>query len=367
MAAVIDAATFGIHSWEEVPAAFSRYFPGSWVGLHNINFSEISLNFLSAHNIEPQFFRSFQEHFVYVNPWNPHWSTVKSGVISLSERVAPARMFAHTEFFNDWLLPQKNVEAAMGLKIDGDHGESIQFMMHYPLSHSDKYDDAGAEVLRRTRGNLLRSIEFGRLMRSRAESAAAGAALVERGLRATFVVDGDRTVREANQQAVDLFSSATALSVRFDRIYLSNKEADSKFGNVLAALAAGIPTDGSRISFRTADGAWQVALAALPGVTAQGGTILSLIPPRRMVLVLVTDLSSERLKSTNLSALSAAFRLTPSEVAFCRRLLLGESVAEAAGQLGITIMTARSRLKAIFHKTDTSRQGQLMLLLTRLT
>ncbi|MCY1299520.1 hypothetical protein D9M70_490500 [compost metagenome] len=58
--------------------------------------------------------------------------------------------------------------------------------------------------------------------------------------------------------------------------------------------------------------------------------------------------------------------LTPAEIAFCQRLALGESVADAAEQLGITVETTRTRLKAIFHKTQTSRQGQLMLLLSRL-
>jgi hypothetical protein len=45
---------------------------------------------------------------------------------------------------------------------------------------------------------------------------------------------------------------------------------------------------------------------------------------------------------------------------------MGESVAEAAEQAGITLETARTRLKAILQKTGTSRQGKLMLLLSKL-
>ena len=37
----------------------------------------------------------------------------------ISEELSPARTFANSEFYNDWLLPQKTVEAASGMKIDG--------------------------------------------------------------------------------------------------------------------------------------------------------------------------------------------------------------------------------------------------------
>jgi DNA-binding CsgD family transcriptional regulator len=82
--------------------------------------------------------------------------------------------------------------------------------------------------------------------------------------------------------------------------------------------------------------------------------------------VLVTELTASGDGAGNLSTLRSAFALTPSEVAFCRQLLCGDSVNDAAGHLGITVETARTRLKAIRQKTSTSSQGQLMLLLSRL-
>jgi DNA-binding CsgD family transcriptional regulator len=85
------------------------------------------------------------------------------------------------------------------------------------------------------------------------------------------------------------------------------------------------------------------------------------------VIVLVADLSASARIAGDLSALPSTFGLTPAEVSFCRRLLLGDSVADAADHLGITVGTARTRLKTIFHKTGTSRQGELMLLLSRLS
>ena len=78
------------------------------------------------------------------------------------------------------------------------------------------------------------------------------------------------------------------------------------------ALSRGNPVDGARIRFRDAEGAWQIALAGLPADPAATG-ILSLLPPQRLVLVLVTDLTSGSNGAVDASALSLAFGLTPAE------------------------------------------------------
>jgi DNA-binding CsgD family transcriptional regulator len=367
VAAAIDAATFGAGTWDDVPSLLSSEFPGSWSGLWTLNFAENRHDYISIRNIDPEFEKSYVDHFAYINPWTNYWPSVRNGAVVLSEEVCPARSFAHTEFYNDWLRPQKDVEAAVGMKLAGEHSETVQLLMHFPLSLSESYGKAAVEILTRVRGNLNRSIDFARLMRQGSESAAAGAALVERGRCAAFVVDAGRLVREANGLAVQLFSSGGSVQVRNGRCFLDNREADARFGAALEALSAGVPTNGSRISFRTAAAAWQVAMAALPATSSPLPGVLSLLPPKRMVLVLVTELAlGDSAGSPDLGTLSTAFGLTPAEISFCRRLALGESLAEASAHLGVTIGTGRTRLKAILHKTGTSRQGQLMLLLSRL-
>ncbi len=66
------------------------------------------------------------------------------------------------------------------------------------------------------------------------------------------------------------------------------------------------------------------------------------------------------------AVLAEMYRLTPNEARLAVYLLSGKSVDEAAQELNITRGHARQRLKSIFQKTDTSRQGELIALLTRL-
>src|SRR5690348_14211982 len=191
VSARIDAATFGSASWDEVPAALSSAFPGSWGGVYNMNFPENRLNFMSLQNMEPAFVKSFADHFAYVNPWAAYWASLKTTTIAASEDVYPARSIAKSEFYNDWLLPQ-NTEAAAGMKLVGELGEAVHVLLHFPLSQSGVYDKAGLEILHRIRGNFERSVNLARLLRTDVETVVADAALVERSRCAALVVSGDR-------------------------------------------------------------------------------------------------------------------------------------------------------------------------------
>jgi DNA-binding CsgD family transcriptional regulator len=81
-------------------------------------------------------------------------------------------------------------------------------------------------------------------------------------------------------------------------------------------------------------------------------------------LVLVTDLEQPRIPARE--SLIEAFRLTPREADLASELAAGASVQSAAAHLGISEGHARQRLQEIFRKTSTSRQGELIALLSRL-
>src|SRR5690242_5532441 len=209
----IDAATFGSGTWDQVPALLSEAFPGSFGGLYNMNFPESRLNFLSWHNMHPDFIRSYEAHYAYINPWGRYWTAVKGTTIAASEHVYPARSFSKSEFYNDWLMPQDGAEAGVGMKIVGERDEAVHLLLHFPLARSGIYDSAALEVMARIRGTLERSVNLARLLRTDVEAAVTKAALVERARYAAFVVDGNRRLREANPTAEKLFFEGDGVSI----------------------------------------------------------------------------------------------------------------------------------------------------------
>ena len=360
----IDRAAFDDGDWNDVPTALAQAFPGSFGAFWNINYRRTDLNFLATHNIAPYFLKSYAEHFAFINPWTAYWENIRNGTVAASEVVAPARSFDRTEFYNDWLKPQKDVEAAAGLKLVGGQGEIVTFLMHYPLSKSDRYEAAAVEVLSRVRSSVDRSISLARLLRKRSEMALADAALLERPRCAAFVTDTSRVVRDANTLAAELFSRGSPVSALRTRVSLSDKQADARFGQMLHAIGNAAESERSVIAFRDAGSAWEVVLAPLHAGGETRG-ILTLLPPRRLVLVLVTEFKPAAQEVPELSNLAPLFGLTKAEIAFCRKLLAGESVSEIADGQKLSVETARTRMKSILHKTDSPRQSHLMLLLSR--
>jgi len=73
-----------------------------------------------------------------------------------------------------------------------------------------------------------------------------------------------------------------------------------------------------------------------------------------------------RLPAPSEPMLRRLFGLTPAEARLAQALSRGDGLAEIAQALAIKMPTARSQLAAIFGKTQTNRQPQLVALLVRL-
>lgn len=80
-----------------------------------------------------------------------------------------------------------------------------------------------------------------------------------------------------------------------------------------------------------------------------------------LATVFVCDPDAEHVMSE--ASLTRLYGLTRAEAAFAVLLTSGKSVEQTAQHLFISIHTARTHLKRILLKTETSRQGELMRLL----
>ncbi|WP_280820432.1 helix-turn-helix transcriptional regulator [Pseudaminobacter soli (ex Li et al. 2025)] len=152
-----------------------------------------------------------------------------------------------------------------------------------------------------------------------------------------------------------------AIVVSDGKLRAARRDEDAAFQAVLSALTAtsqqfydDAPPAVARLTRN--DGTTLVA----HGISIVGGSSLSWGAP---VAILVVE-APEAL-ATGEKALCEAFGLTGAEARLATRLAAGNSLRNAAVEEGITYETARSRLKTIFRKTDTTRQAELVLLLTR--
>lgn len=88
-------------------------------------------------------------------------------------------------------------------------------------------------------------------------------------------------------------------------------------------------------------------------------------PLIRTAIVILRD--PERRDFVQPAALERLFHLTPAEARLASLLANGVSVEDAAVQLGVTRNTVRTQLQAVFAKTRTNRQGDLIRLILSTT
>jgi DNA-binding CsgD family transcriptional regulator len=165
-------------------------------------------------------------------------------------------------------------------------------------------------------------------------------------------------VLEANTAAGEIFD---------DEFYVRNRRLtvrDQKAGVALEALAEQLQTTPDTVPL-PADPIIVRRTAKRPLITyvlpVDGAARTPFLGAR--ALLVFSDLTAKSRPQS--SVLTEAFALTPAEARLASLLATGISIAQAAGELNLSQDTVRNQLKAVFAKTGTHRQGELVALLSR--
>ncbi|ARQ13146.1 LuxR family transcriptional regulator protein (plasmid) [Rhizobium etli] len=192
------------------------------------------------------------------------------------------------------------------------------------------------------------------------------------------------TKLEAMHDAFDLVDVAILFFDRAGNIIRVNAKAESMFGHGVNLRQGQISTP------RSGDGVRVKAAACSAIVTqsgiASGDSLIRLARDGRRDLVLkihrlrgnllgifnsgwalgiLVDPDEDR-RPDDLRVARALFGLTGAEAKIAGLLATGKELSDVADICNVTYETARVHLRAIFAKTDTSRQGQLIALLNKL-
>ena len=149
-----------------------------------------------------------------------------------------------------------------------------------------------------------------------------------------------------------------AVHIRDGRVRAANSEADEELQWLISETALGMRSQ--RAVILAPEYAGKVAAYALPIRGAARDH-------RDSADVLLSIVAAGSAPVASHDLLRSRYRLTPAEAKLAVRLSRGEVLRNAAEAEGITIETARTRLKVIFQTTSTSRQLELALLLQGLT
>jgi len=174
-----------------------------------------------------------------------------------------------------------------------------------------------------------------------------------------ILLDRNGSVLAVSGKASKAFDSE--FSVRGRRIYVADQQSRIKLEELLdrARMISGKQAPSvshlavNRISRRP------VVMEAIPRSAG-----CSSLPCDVSVLLLLTDLDEVPVISQ--ASLMEVFGLTPVQAQLASLLVRGKSLEEIAREMNISPGTARNHIKAVFARTATRRQGELISLLLRL-
>ncbi|MEO8131918.1 MAG: helix-turn-helix transcriptional regulator [Bryobacteraceae bacterium] len=312
---------------------------------------------IGSFGVSSPFTQSYNEHYSKVNVWREHGQSLYiAGRVNLGEEQCSRPLLERSEFYNDYLL-RIGAVSSLGLVIarEGHRAPTLSVLRG---SGKPAFGEHEREIGQFLAPHLSRAWT----MQQHLQLLSAGESVLDTlSLGVVFLAPDGRAIHW-NRAADKMIRDNDGLSLLHGLISIADKRADAQFRKtlnhslaphqLLGPAAVAVP----RPSLRRA---YQIVTAPLRGRFPQ---FKGMIAPAAVVLI--TD--PERHQPASVDLLIHLYDLTPKEAAMAAKLSLGKSVEEAAGEMNITYETARTHLRRIFSKTGTSRQTELMLLITRL-
>lgn len=302
------------------------------------------------------------------NVWGRKRPVVRAGDVVSTKEFMPDADLRKTEMYNDYLRDRGLHE---GLRLDLWVGDGwVEDMSFLRPWSSGPFDAEELRLALALMPHLQRSTAVARRLREAGQLASAGLAALETLPTAMVLLNSRGQVLHRNRCAAALILSSDGLT----------ETPLGLAGATLAVtrqLAAQIDAAQRRPGHLPRSSA--MLLPRPSGTAALSATILPLghelvgsggdlvgagWASRPAVLVCITDPQST-LKPDH-ARLKALFDLTPAEASLVSQLMAGHELKDIAEQRGRRISTLRSQLGRVLEKTETSRQVELISLLTRL-
>lgn len=306
---------------------------------------------------DPRLREAFLEHTRRGLPWEEARRKHFVGRFGLASEVVPDGEVAKTEFYRDWMEPQGLAPLApIGHTIAVEDGRPVASVAIYRR-------DGGAPFRARDLilGDLLvpHLAQSYRLHAQVRESSALAEAL-DRLPTGVILLDSSCRPVLANRSAHYILGLDDGLSLDGSSLRAASPGDDSileqLIGEAVATATTGKLPEGSVMAISRPSGSRAFPLMAAPLLSSGDDNALH----DAVAVIFVSDLEASSVPRGDV--LHSLYGLTHAEAELVELLCDGYSLEEAAEYRGVTMNTARSQLKQIFAKTNTSRQSELVRL-----
>ena len=300
--------------------------------------------------------------------------------VGTSQSVIPDREYQRSVIFNELAKPQGMCHQC-GVSFEGLDGGAEGGLSIYRHVSKKPFDPESIELLAMLTPHFKRALNIHRLLGRERENHAVLRQTLEKLDLALISVNSRGSVLRTTESARDILEKRDGLGL--DRGFLRAAVAGEQrqlSGLLTGAVATG---SGKGTQFgvrRPTPAAPEARTGALWTAPSGGAMLISRQPPRRPLQLVATPFYSSEIllderpaalivltdpdarPTSRESVLRALYELTPAECRMAGLLAAGFTIANAANSMNVSTLTARTQLKAIFRKTGTNRQAELVRL-----
>lgn len=313
-------------------------------------------------NITDRIWADYETHYHAHDLWLAASLRRPSEVIMGREEV-PEDWYLKSEFYNDFCL-RAGVHDVLSAAFPLDGNMLGMVSVHRPRD-APRFTEHERVAFARLVPHLSRVLHLTNGLSTLTLDSLASLGALERSNLATIALARNGLILFANRTAERLLKKGEGLSTVNGRLSGTTGKVTGRLVALLHAVTAPEgassgprPEHGGGITIPRGEGRLPLTALVMPFRPKLPATHAAL----PAALVFVSDPESATIATESLQDL---FGLTPAQAAVARCLAEGDSLEMIGQKLRISLHTARGHLKAIFAKTETSRQPQLVALLLR--
>ncbi len=359
---LIYEAALDPQRWNEFLLAYSEFYPGGlqWLWIEDRERADVRV--LTGVHSDMSYIPSYEAHFCATNPWTDSMLGLPEGSTYRGDDLAAPEILHRSEFYNDWLKPQ-DLGDGFGATILKSGRHCVFFTTVHTERATTGHTDL--EFLGLLVPHMQRAARLhGRLfsLEGRADQAEQLIGRLDIGLA---TLDADGRVLFVNREAERILSQGDGLRLWQGRITASAPAERARLSQIISEMVAVSQRDhvtsrGS-LAIGRPSGKRPYGVIVAPLMAGSEWSPLFMVSPVARASVYISDPERRRRPATEL--LGDLFGLTAAEARLAADLAAGLSLTESCDGAGISRETGRSQLKAIYEKTDTHRQGELIRLL----
>lgn len=351
-------------AWRRAASKCAALVDGTTFFLQVARPAEGVVDVVSGHGLEGLGIPAYEAHYHKIDIWRQGLLASARNRVHLYPEIVEQSRYEGSEVFADWVKPGAGYDIFWGLGACLRMGAGeVGFLAAHRSRRRGEMTERDRALFQRLVPHVRRVLRMRRVVGDLTSHMRGLEALCDRATCAMTLVDRCARLVYANRQASDLLCKEDGLRMRADGTIEAKTPAETAAlhaalftASTLRAPAHGAST--ATLAVTRADGAQPLiaSVCPVPGEMQPVGRSYAILVIEEPVATAMPAAEKIRL----------AFGLTASEARLAQRIGSGETLRDAAAAENVTYETARTRLKAIFHKTRTTRQAQLALLLANI-